>query len=194
MKLILIVIDCQNDFIKDASPYEARMLDEKLIGRIECLINFAREKKIPVVFTQHSIKPDKSNAEFGEPKDVRACIVDTKGWKIIDGLKPRRGETVIRKDKYDAFYKTELETVLRKLNADTLILAGVLTNNCVRATAEGAHYRNFKLILVSDCCGGTSYLSDKTDEEIHEITLRDLQERMYETGVATLEELQESLN
>jgi nicotinamidase-related amidase len=193
MKPTLIVIDCQNDFIKDASSYEARMLDEKLIGRIGHLIQWTREQKLPIIYTQHSIKPDKSNEEFGEPKNVRACIIDTKGWGIIDSLKPRDGETVIQKNKYDAFYQTNLEEKIKKTGADTLILCGVLTNNCVRATAEGAHYRNFKLVIVSDCCGGTSYLPEKTDEEIHDITLRDLQERMYETKIALFKDLSKVL-
>ena len=134
---------------------------------------------------------DKSNEEFGEPKDVRACIVGTKGWEIIEILKPQKGEVVIQKDKYDAFYGTNLENIVRQHGIDTLIFTGVLTNNCVRATAEGAHYRGFKLFVVSDCCGGTSYLPDKTDEEIHDITLRDLRERMYETKIVTFSELKE---
>ncbi len=194
MKPVLIVIDCQNDFIRDASPYACQMLDAELVGRIRRLIVFSRERNILVVYTQHSIQPDKSNAEFGEPSEVRACIVGTDGWEIIEELKPHAGEVIVRKDKYDAFFKTNLESVLRNIGADTLILCGVLTNNCVRATAEGAHYRNFSIMLVSDCCGATSYLKEKTAEEIHDITLHDLKERMYETNIFSLSELEAKLN
>jgi len=74
MKSALIVIDMQNDFIKDTSPYSCQMLDDKLILRVKKLINFCRKKKISIIYTQHSIKPDKSNTEIGEPKNVRACI------------------------------------------------------------------------------------------------------------------------
>jgi len=187
--LVLLVIDCQNDFIKDRSPYSCHMLGNRLVGRIKKLIEFARKNKIPVVYTQHSINPDKSNAECGEPRDVSACIIGSRGWKIIESLRPKKGESVVWKDKYDAFLNTDLENVLRRLEAKTLILSGVLTNNCVRATAEGAHYRNFKLILMSDCCGATSYLDDKTHEEMHDITLRDLKERIYGAELYTIDEL-----
>jgi ureidoacrylate peracid hydrolase len=201
MKPALIVIDCQNDFIKDSSSYYIKdpsdyfcqMLDSKLIGRIKQLIEFCRNKKIPVIFTQHSIKPDKSNAEVDEPKDFKACIIGTKGWKIIKGLEPKKGELIVRKDRFDAFYNTSLEKILKKLKIDSVILCGVLTNNCVRATAEGAYYRNFRLILVSDCCGGTSYLPDKKHEEIHDITLRDLKERTYDTKLVSLKELKNNI-
>src|SRR3989344_9170644 len=114
MKLALIVIDCQNDFIKNRSPYACQMFDKRLIGNIQKLIGYCRKRRIPVVYTQHSIKKDKSNAEFGEPETVRACIVGTKGWKIVDKLRPHTKELVVRKDKYDAFFGTTLEDVLRK--------------------------------------------------------------------------------
>lgn len=193
MNPALLVIDCQNDFIKGASPYSCDMLDEKLIDRIQNAISFFREKDIPVVYTQHSIKPDKSNAEFGEPEDVRACIIGTKGWEIIEELKPQKDELIIQKDKYDAFYGTNLERVLQRARIDTIILCGVLTNNCVRATAEGAHYRNFKLYVISDCCGATSYISERSAQEIHDITLTDLQERMYETRTISLQGIKDMI-
>jgi len=183
MKPVLLIIDCQNDFIKGHSSYECKMLDTRLIGRIKKLLSFAREQNLPVIYTQHSIKSDKSNVEFGEPEDVRACIIGTPGWKIISELEPQKGERVVRKDKYDAFVNTRLEKILKDLKIDTVILAGVLTNNCVRATAEGAHYRNFKIIIASDCCGATSCNRGLTSEQVHKLTLEDLKCRMYETEI-----------
>ena len=185
----LLVIDCQNDFFKDLSAYSCQMLDNKLIKNIKKLIDFCRAEKIPIVYTQHSIKKDKSNAEKGEPKDVRACIIDTKGWKIIDEIKPRKDDKIIRKDRYDAFYKTNLEKVLKKLKADTLIICGVLTNNCIRATAEGAIYRGYKLIVVPDCCGATSFIKGVSHKRMHELTLKDLKERTYQTELVNLSEI-----
>lgn len=190
MKYALLIIDMQNDFIKDSSEYSCQMLDNNLIQRVKRLIEFSREKEIPVIYTQHSIRPDKSNAEVGEPENVRACIAGSKGWEIIDELKPDESKDhIVIKDKYDAFYGTELGYLLKNKEIDTVIICGVLTNNCVRATAEGAHYRGFKIIIVKDCCGATSYLDHLTHEQIHYITLRDLKERMYETRLLKLDGL-----
>lgn len=189
MKPVLLVIDCQNDFIRGHSLYECKMLNDALITRVKKLIEFCRVSYIPVVYTQHSINPDKSNAEYGEPEDVRACITGTDGWKIITDLAPLTGDTVVQKDKYDAFYKTNLGEMLRKLSVDTVLMCGVLTNNCVRATAEGAHYRGYNINVLTDCTGATSYVKDKTDAEIHDITLRDLRERMYATELVTMADI-----
>jgi len=169
------------------------MLDKKLIERLRKILVWSRERGFPIVFTQHSIKPDKSNVEFGESDDIRACIVGELGWEIIDEVKPMKGEYVVLKDKYDAFVGTDLEELLRKLKVDTVILAGVLTNNCVRATAEGAHYRNFKIIVVSDCTGATSCNKGLTSERVHELTLEDLKGRMYETEIMTFSKLKATL-
>jgi nicotinamidase-related amidase len=189
MKATLIVIDMQNDFIKGASPYSCEMLDKNLINRVKELIGFCRKEKIHIIYTQHSIKPDKSNAETGEPSEVRACIIGTDGWKIINEIKPNDNDDVVRKDKFDAFYKTRLKNLLKKLKADTVILCGVMTNNCVRSTAEGAYFRGYKLIIVSDCCGATSCIPKISHEKIHELTLKDLKERTYETQIVSLKEV-----
>lgn len=192
MKPALIVIDCQNDFIKGYSPqfgYTCEMLDKKLIGKIKKLLDWTRKKRIPIIFTQHSINPDKSNEEFGESKDVRACIIGEPGWEIIDDLEPKKGELVIRKDKYDAFTNTNLDEILKKMKIDTVILSGVLTNNCVRATAEGAHYRNYKIFVVSDCTGGTSCNKGLSSKKVHDLTLEDLKGRMYETYIVNFSKL-----
>lgn len=188
-KTALLVIDVQNDFIRDASPYSAQMLDRALISRIKKLINKARRSKLQIIFTQHTINPDKSNAEKDEPKNVRACIGGTRGWEIIKELKPRKKEIVVKKDKYDAFLDANLNTILSNLKIENLIICGVLTNNCVRATTEGAHHRGYRVAVVSDCCGATSYISDFTSEQIHDITLRDLAERVYGLELVRLKEI-----
>lgn len=189
MKPALLVIDCQNDFIQNSSAYSCDMLDEALILKIKQLCEFFRSKNLPIIYTQHSIKSDKSNGEFGEPEEVKACIIGTTGWEIIDSLKPVKNDKIVLKEKYDAFYETDLHQILKKLKIDTLIIGGVLTNNCIRATAEGAHYRNYNIYLVNDCCGATSYISGMTSELIHEITLKDLKERMYSTEIINLADL-----
>ncbi len=189
MKPALLLIDCQNDFIKNKSDYSCEMLDSQCISRIKQLIDFCRQKQMPIIFTQHTIKPDKSNEEFGEPKEVRACIEGTEGWQIIHELGKKDEDKVVKKDKFDAFYNTDLHEKLQKLGVDTLIICGCYTNNCVRATAEGAHYRNFRLFMVSDCCACVSFVKDYENQQVNDFTLKELAERMYETQVMSFDEL-----
>lgn len=189
MKAVLLVIDMQNDFKKGKSAYSCEMLDDKLIKKVKNLIEFCRGKKIPIIYTQHTIKPDKSNGEIGEPKNVRACIEGTKGWEILEEIKPNEQDIIIRKNRFDAFFGTNLEEILKDLNIDTVIICGVLTNNCVRATAEGAYQRNYRVIIISDCCGATSYVKGISHKKVHSFTLKDLEGRTYEIRVSNFKSL-----
>lgn len=204
MKPALLVIDMQNDFRKGASAYACEMLDGGLIGRVKRLIEICRQKNISIVYTQHTIKPDKSNAENGEPADVRACIQGTEGWKIISELlevggayfnrsEPKRKDSIVLKHRADSFFESRLAEALKNLDADAVIVCGVWTNNCVRATAEAAYARNYKIVLVSDCCGANSLVGGFTAEQANEFTLKELKERTYDTQLITIEELKNIL-
>lgn len=193
MKPALLVIDMQNDFRKGASAYACEMLTGELVERVKQLIDLCRQKNIPIVYTQHSIKADKSNAENGEPADVRACIAGTDGWRIIRELEPKQKDNIVLKHRADAFFESKLAEVLKNLKTDTAIICGVWTNNCVRATAEAAYARNYKIVLVSDCCGANSLVEGFTADEVNEFTLKELKERTYETQLVTLDELRKIL-
>lgn len=193
MKAALLVIDMQNDFRKGNSDYSCPMLTEKLVQNVKNLIDICKSRNIPVIYTQHSIEPTKSNAEVGEPENVRACIIGTTGWNIIGELKPEKGDFISRKHRADSFFKSELENMLKKLKVDTVIICGVFTNNCVRATAEAAYARNYRLILVPDCCGAADFTGQKSAEWANEFTIKELKERTYGTQELNLDDLKSFL-
>jgi nicotinamidase-related amidase len=77
----------------------------------------------------------------------------TEFW--IDGnvwheLKPDRKDIIIHKTSYGAFYDTPLETILKNLHKDTVIICGTLTNICCSTTARQAYERSFKVVFGSD--------------------------------------------
>ena len=193
MKPALLVIDMQNDFKKGASAYSCEMLDDGLTGRVKQLIEICRQKNVPIVYTQHTIKADKSNAENGEPADVRVCIQNTEGWKIIKELETKQKDNIVLKHRADAFFESKLSEALKNLKADTVIVCGVWTNNCVRATAEASYARNYKIILVSDCCGANSFVDGFTPEQVNDFTLKELKERTYGTQLLMLDEIKNIL-
>lgn len=191
IKPALIIVDVQNDFKKGMSPYECPQLDEDLLARIKELKDFCRSKNIPVIYTLHSIKPDKSDAEIDEPDSIRACIIGTPGWGIAPELEPSKNDHYVQKKRFDAFYGSDLENIIKELGVNTAVICGVWTNNCVRATAEGAYYRDLRLILVSDCCGAVDFVNKKDHEKVNIYTLNELQERTYGTKLVTLGEFRE---
>jgi nicotinamidase-related amidase len=63
---------------------------------------------------------------------------------------PKSDEIIIHKSSYGAFFETPLETILKNLGKDTVIISGTLTNYCCSTTARQAYERSFKVVFGSD--------------------------------------------
>ncbi len=66
------------------------------------------------------------------------------------GLEPAPGEIMLLKPSYGAFYDTPLDTILRNLGCDTVIVTGTMTNLCCSTTARQAYERGYKVVFGSD--------------------------------------------
>jgi Amidases related to nicotinamidase len=141
----LIVVDMQNDF---AHPKGKLFVpnSRSTIASISNLIKKAREKKAKVIYTQdwHS-KNDPEFEIWGEH-----AVQNTWGAEIIDELKPQEDDIVIKKLRYDAFYGSSLDHILRINNIKNVIITGTVANICVLHTAGSAALRWYKIILPID--------------------------------------------
>ena len=106
------------------------------------------------------------------------------GTAIIPDLAPLPTECVVIKKRYSGFYLTDLELQLRTLGVTYVIVAGVATAFCVRATVQDACYRDFVAVVPRDC------VTSDTDEE-HEQSLKDIQKGFGQ--VKSLEEVVRTL-
>ena len=80
----------------------------------------------------------------------------TWGYEILDELEPDfETDWFVEKTRLSAFFNTNLEVVLRGLKTETIIITGVLTNQCIGATTKDALFRDFKPIVVEECTGTT---------------------------------------
>jgi nicotinamidase-related amidase len=76
-------------------------------------------------------------------------------------------DRIVDKNRLSGFYGTNLDLLLRGLNADTVLIAGVLTNQCVKATAVDANFRDYRPIVVKEATGTTlPHLHDPAREMI----------------------------
>jgi nicotinamidase-related amidase len=79
------------------------------------------------------------------------CRQGSWGWEIIDDLKPRSGELVCPKNRYDGFYGTWLEHYLNRVwQVEHLIIVGTVANICVAHTAASAGLRWFHMVIPAD--------------------------------------------
>lgn len=153
----LLVIDMQDECVKPHwTPYWVPEAT-KQVPRIRRLIEHCREKRIPVIFTIYSRTHnylDRPKSGPFMPNRFPDLEIDQSSF-FIEGcawheLAPRENEIVIHKSSYGAFYDTPLETILKNLGKDTVIICGTLTNYCCGATARQAYERSFKVVFGSD--------------------------------------------
>lgn len=156
-KVALLVIDMQDEFVKPYwTPYWVPDAS-KQVPKIKELIEYCRKNAIPVIFTVFS----KTYDYLDRPKTggfMPNRYSDLKFDRLqyfIEGhvwheLEPQTDEIIIHKPSYGAFYDTPLETILKNLERDTVIICGTLTNFCCGMTARQAYERGFKVIFGSD--------------------------------------------
>jgi len=160
-KCVLIVVDMQNDFVAPGAPMETpagRAMLPNLIRAIDC----CRDNGAKVIYTAHAHRKDGCDvglfAKLWPPVASKAGLVDgTKGIEIYDEVAPRAGEIVVKKHRYSAFYGTDLGIILRNSGIDTVVIAGVTTENCCLSTARDALFRDYKVVFLSDATATFDY-------------------------------------
>jgi nicotinamidase-related amidase len=156
-KCALLVIDMQDEFVKpNWSPYWVPEATRR-VPQMKRLIDHCRHRKIPVIFTVYS----NTHRYLDRPKtlplmpsrfpdlhiDQSSFFVTGTVWHE---LAPLKEEIVLHKSSYGAFFDTPLETILKNLGKDTVIISGTLTNYCCSTTARQAYERGLKVIVGSD--------------------------------------------
>jgi nicotinamidase-related amidase len=145
-RTVLLIGDMQNDFATEGGTLVVPSA-EGTVPIIRNLLELARDSGIRVVFVQ-----DTHND--GDPEwDIwgEHCREGSWGWQIVDALAPNEDETTIRKPRYDAFYGTGLEHMLRQWGVNTMIICGTVANICVHYTASSAAMRWFNVVVPRDC-------------------------------------------
>jgi nicotinamidase-related amidase len=144
-KTALVVVDMQNDFVKEGGTLVVPDA-EATIPKMQGLLDLARGSGMKVVFTQDTHTDGDPEWEIW-PEHVRE---GSWGWEIVEELAPREDELVIRKVRYDAFYGTHLDHYLRVWDVDTLVICGTVANICVHYTAASAALRWFGVVVPRD--------------------------------------------
>src|SRR6478736_10358441 len=141
----LVVVDMQNDFVRQGGGLLVPDA-EATIPAIKALLELARAQGMRVVYSQDTHRRGDPEWRIW-PEHARD---GTWGWQIVDELAPARGDTVLRKLRYDAFYDTPLDHLLRLWSVDTLVVCGTVANISVHYTAASAALRWYDVVIPRD--------------------------------------------
>ncbi len=151
-KSALLVIDMQEFFLDPQSPsFTCGGL--AILPVLQRLIGVFREAGRPVIYTRHVHHPDHLDSGIMGWWWQGMCIEGSPESEIHRDLAPRPSEKVVLKHRYSGFYNTDLETVLRCLKIEDLVIAGIMTNMCCESTARDAYFRDYRVFFLADGTG-----------------------------------------
>ena len=113
------------------------------------IVNEARKINMPIIFSNdaHLLNVDNELKLWGNHG-----IKDSEAAKVLDEFKVQETDYIVPKRRYNGFFQTDLDLLVRELNVDTLIVCGADTNICVLQTLAGAYFLNYKTIVAADAC------------------------------------------
>ena len=158
----LLVVDLQNDTVGEqgafadagAAEFAAR---HRVVEKVRGLVDEARATRMPVIFVWHVDEPghrdSTRNAElFREIVEANGLVRGTWGVAPVAGLEPQDGDAVVEKQRMSAFNATTLDTKLRGLERDQILVTGAWTNMSIEHTARTGADKGYFMYVPEDCC------------------------------------------
>src|SRR4051794_38787407 len=159
----LIIQDMQNDTIIEGGAFAdsgapAHAIAQNAVANVAGLAAACRARGVPVIHVWYIVEPGAPGLKLNAPlfngvKDANALVRGTWGAAPADGLEPQDGDHIVEKMRMNAFHDTKLETLLKGLDVDTLIITGAWTNMSIEHTARHAADAGYRAVVASD---GTS--------------------------------------
>lgn len=119
------------------------------------IVEAARSAGILIIYTKVVYHPSGINGGtfFKKAKPLRNMIEGNALGNWPRGIEPKDDELIITKQYPSAFFGTSLSSTLIAAGIDTLIITGLTTSGCIRATCVDASSHGFIPIIVADACG-----------------------------------------
>ncbi len=167
----LLIIDMQKDFVlpDGANPVAGAAA---IIPYVQKTLEYFRGKQWPVFHVIREHRPDGSDVEITRLKNFQDqgpyAVPGTRGWELVDELKPLPGEYRIAKRRFSAFMSTELDFILKRLGIAHIVVCGNQYPTCIRCTVFDAVAYGYHVTLLTDATSAHSV-------EIAQANIRDIQ-------------------
>jgi gluconolactonase len=158
----LIIQDMQVDvigeggaFADSGSPEHAK--EQNAVENCRRLAEACRSAGIPVIHVWYVVEDDARGLKVNAPlfegvKDTGALVKGSPGARPVEGLEPQDGDFVVEKMRMSGWQDTILESLLRGLERDQIIVTGAWTNMSIEHTARTGADKGYVMFVPEDCC------------------------------------------
>ena len=149
------------DFQRGIIAYNAVAQESNVIQKAKTVLSGARQAGLLVIhvvlqFREGHPEISSRNRMFSVIKQMGLFVTGQEEGRIEESLGPVKGDIIISRPRVNAFYGSDLQTVLTSKGVDTIILMGIATNWVVEGTARYAADADYRVIVLEDCCAGIS--------------------------------------
>jgi nicotinamidase-related amidase len=177
----LLVIDVQNTYLEvDSDPLEAgrwapfrERMNSKVIPNTAKLIADCRTRGVEVIFARIAcLKNDGRDRSLSQKKPGFNYLLlpkDRADSQMVPELTPEDDDIVVLKTTDSALTGTNLRLLLRNMNIENVIVAGIFTDQCVSSTVRSLADESFGVVVVDDCCAAAT--DELHQNELHIINM-----------------------
>ena len=163
MRTAVVVIDMLVDYFRNPPLRDVR---DPLVAAINRLTASARTREWPVIWIRQEFRSDLQDAFLAmRKKGIRVTLEGTEGCQLLPELNRVAGDHELIKKRYRAaFFGTDLQDLLRRLEIRRLVVAGIDIHACVRMTVIDEYQRDLEVTILRECVASR-------DPEHHDISL-----------------------
>ena len=162
----LVVVDVVKGFTDPACPLGSEA--EEVVAANVALMDAFHEAGLPVVLTTVIYHSDDQASVFRARVPALNLLTPDSEWVQFDPRLPIQvTDLQLEKRHASSFHGTDLDDWLKSRNVDSLVVTGLTTSGCVRATAVDGLQNNYKVLVPREACGDR-------DPEAHEANLYDM--------------------
>lgn len=179
----LILVDVINGFTNPACPLGSE--SDSVVSACKSLLDIFRSKQLPVFFTTVVYRDESQARVFRQRVPALNVLKPDSEWVKIDPrVAPVDGESIIEKQWASGFFNTDLKQRLIDAGADSIVVGGLTTSGCVRATAVDGLQNDYRVVVAIEATGDRNVAA-------HESNLFDLQAKYVD--VLALEDVIENI-
>lgn len=148
----LVLVDLIRGFTDPACPLGSPA--DEVVAANRILLEAFRARALPVFFTTVVYRDERQARVFRDRLPALDVLMPDSPWvKVDERLAPRPGEPVIEKQWASGFFQTGLNAKLQQQNVDSLVVTGLTTSGCVRATAVDGLQHNYPVVVPREAVG-----------------------------------------